>query len=69
VDPAWHTPLAGRGQNEENPSMLRASNLHLGWSGLAALVGGMLHALGDVLNLTHLGAPFAESIGSSLFFV
>ena len=29
----------------------------------------MLHALGDVLNLTHLRAPFAESIGSSLFFV
>lgn len=49
--------------------MLRASNLRLRWSWLAALVGGMLHALGDVLNLTHLGAPFAESIGSSLFFV
>lgn len=49
--------------------MLRAWNLLLRWTWLAALVGGMLHALGDVLNLTHLGAPFAESIGSSLFFV
>jgi hypothetical protein len=49
--------------------MLRASNLPLRWSGLAALMGGMLHALGDLLNLTHLGVPFAESIGSSLFFV
>lgn len=69
MDPAWHTLLAGRGQNEENPSMLRASNLRLRWSWLAALVGGMLHALGDLLNLTHLGVPFAESIGSSVFFV
>ena len=49
--------------------MLRASNLRLRWSWLAALVGGMLHALGDLLNLTHLGAPFAESIGSNHFFV
>ena len=47
---------------------MRASNLPLRWSWLAALVGGMLHALGDLLNLTHLGATFAESIGSSLFF-
>jgi hypothetical protein len=36
---------------------------------IAALVGGMLHAFGDVLNITHLGVPFAESIGSSIFFV
>ena len=49
--------------------MLRTSNLPLRWSWLAALLGGMLHALGDLLNLTHLGAPFAESIGSSLFSV
>jgi hypothetical protein len=45
--------------------MLRASNLRLRWSGLAALVGGMLHALGDVLHSPpgcrlphHRGGPY-----------
>ena len=47
--------------------MLRTSNLPLRWSWLAALLGGMLHALGDLLNLTHLGEPIAESIGLTLF--
>lgn len=38
-------------------------------SGLAALVGGVLHALGDVYDWTHLIKPLPEQIGSTPFFV
>jgi hypothetical protein len=67
--PDWHIRLARSSKNEEDRSILTTSNILLRWSGLAALVGGVLHALGGLFNLIHLGEDLAESIGSSLFFV
>lgn len=48
---------------------MRASSILLRWSGLAALTGGVLHALGDVYDWTHLYKPLTEQIGSIPFFV